>query len=257
MPPIEPICRSRIAEVVRRRRSSDAAATCSLTRRPSRAHRERRVGAAEGGDDVVDEPVGVGGEQDAARPRNVLQRCAVLLGAAERGGRPIVAEPVEVVHVAASSGTSTQRSAAERATNGASSSALGLAPARAARRGCATAAATSAAGARPRAACRPRRRCPSPNGGWTRLTTPAMRSMPCSASWSANQTASSTVSRRGEATSTKRVASDAQQADHVVGPLAEPGLHAGERLEEGDGVGEHVGADDLADRPQERLRRRR
>ena len=47
----------------------------------------------------------------------------------------------------------------------------------------------------------------SPNAGWTRLTTTAATPNPRVTSWSANQPASSMVSRRGEVTRTKRVES--------------------------------------------------
>ena len=46
-----------------------------------------------------------------------------------------------------------------------------------------------------------------------------------------------------------------KQGHHFVGALAEPGLHAGERLKEGDCIGEDFRADDTADRPQHGLRR--
>ena len=73
------------------------------------------------------------------------------------------------------------------------------------------------------------------------------RSMPCPPSCSVNHTASVTVSRCGEATTTYRVASERSSPMTASARCAEALLHAGERLEEGDGVGQHVGADDLAD----------
>ena len=66
--------------------------------------------------------------------------------------------------------------------------------------------------------------------------------------------ASSTVSRRGDATSTNAVRGSRQQLEHDVGPLLEALLHALEGREERDGVVEHVGADDLRHRAHERLR---
>jgi hypothetical protein len=44
-----------------------------------------------------------------------------------------------------------------------------------------------------------------------------------------------------------------QQLDDLVGPIPEACLHPVERLEEREGVGEHFGADHLADRSQQRL----
>ena len=94
----------------------------------------------------------------------------------------------------------------------------------------------------------------SPNVGVQRLTTTAPHRRGRRGAGGRRSTrASSMVSARGDATSTKRVTSLRQQGDHVVGPLAEAGLHPGERLEERHGVGEHVAADHPADRLQDRL----
>jgi hypothetical protein len=60
------------------------------------------------------------------------------------------------------------------------------------------------------------------------------------------------VSWRGAATTTNDVRGP-DQANHVVGTFAEAGLHPGERLEERHRVGQDVGADHLADGPQDRL----
>ena len=181
--------------------------------------------------------------------------CPTTRHGAPKRWRPTCVEPVEVVDVA---GEQRDLDAAARRragrANGASSATrpprqrtqLGqVAPQRG------DVGSPAAAAARP--APRPRRTVPSPNAGWTRLTTPATAADACSPSWPAKHTASSTVSRRGEATSTNASASERSSADHLVGPLAEPVLHAVEGLEERDGVGEHLGADHLADRPQQRL----
>ena len=227
--------------------------TTLATSRPSEHDGERRVRAAERGDDVVDEPVGVRGQQHLhargtysppSRPRP--KRC-----------RRISPSPARSWTSPASSGTVGQRPVAEQRGERAPARRRPPRPAPAARPRCATARPTSS----PSAAAVARRRgrrppCPAPNGGWTRLATPATRvdALVGELAGEPHRLGHRVAVRRGDDHVARGVG--AQQGDDVLGPLAEPGLHAGERLEERHGVGEHVGADDLADRPQQRLRRR-
>ena len=216
------------------------------------AHRERRVPVAERGDDVVDEPGGVRGEQYVH-----VRQCTRLVRTPSewpKRCRPTCASPARSWTSAASWGTSTHGRSPKSSVNVASSA---NSPSRIARSSArfdhSAAAAVSPAAAADSACADASADVPSPNAGWTRFTTPAIWPIPWSPSCPANQTASVIVSRRGEATTTNRVVVGAQQSDDVVGPLAEPALHAGERLEERDGVGEHVRADDPPDRPEHRL----
>ena len=80
-------------------------------------------------------------------------------------------------------------------------------------------------------------------------------SRPTPASASCRRTTRPRRSCRGAARRRRRSASRRARSSAItaVGPLTEPRLHAVERLEERDRIGQHVRTDHLADRPQDRL----
>ena len=94
---------------------------------------------------------------------------------------------------------------------------------------------------------------PVSKAGWTRLTTRPSTARPDSLSLSANHPASSTVSERGEVTSTKAVVRRASRRAHVLGPGPESLLHALEGLEERHGVVDDLRPRHLGDRAEQRL----
>ena len=234
----------------RRRRRPSAPRTTSATSRPSVHDRERRVGTAERGHDVVDQPVGVGREQHVHGTGRYCTAPATVTARRTRGAAPRRARRGRGRRrPAAAPRPAVRRRAGRR--SGASSSRAASANARSSAR-LRHSAATS------------RRRCRRRLLG--RLGRGAVAERRVDPVGHAGQPGDPVLGqlagephRLGDGVAVRRRHDDVaggvgpQQGHHVLGALAEAALHPGEGLEEGDGVGEHVGADDPADGPQHRL----
>ena len=165
-------------------------------------------------------------------------------------------ERVEVVHVGREQRDLDQRCGAEPFHQGRQRGALGAPRSCAGRRGSSTAppparrplgiadAARACVGRRPR--CRRR----TAGGPVDDRPRPRSRPLCHAAGRRTSRLLDRVVPRRGDEHEPGR-AGERRSAVTSSARLAEAGLHPGERLEEGDGVGEHVGPDDPADRPQD------
>ena len=237
-------------------------ATCSDTSRPSLHTVNDVSGPPSAASDVVDEPLGVGGDQDV-HVRNVMAGAIRIVlssqmhrfgapglqngdrGRRRGGGRRGRGRRVSWTSDA-SSGTSTTASSEKRAANGTNSSSSAASARRAARRASPTARAVVSSPTAPRArpACRPSSAGSAANDGVHAVgDTPRQPGHPLAVELvgEPHRLLDRLVVRRRHHHEAGAVGPQQRRRPPAARWL-EPALHAGERLEERHGVGEHVGA---------------